>query len=106
MQLRKWLVVQLKIATHTIRHSPTNTWITWLLAILVSTVVAYSFVDASWVPYLPGVIPVIGLSAFSALALSNTRKFVIMPHIISHSFGILIILTQGSAISPFIYTIF
>ncbi len=91
MQLRKWLVVQLIITTHTIRHSPTNTWITWLLAILVSTVVAYSFVDASWVPSLPGVIPVIGLSAFSALALSNTRKFVIMPHIISHSFGILII---------------
>ena len=62
-----------------------------MLALLVSTVVAYSFVDANWVPSLPGVIPLVVFSSFSALALSSTRKFIIMPHIISHSLGMIII---------------
>ena len=90
-QLSEWLTLQLKVATHTIRHSPANTWVTWLIATLVSTVVAYSFVDANWVPFLPGVIPLIILSSLLALLLSGTTRFVVMPHIISHSLGIFII---------------
>jgi len=90
IQFTEWLVLQLKSATHTVRNTTANTWITWGLAMLVSTVVAYSFVEANWVPSLPGLIPLIVLSSFSALALSGTRKFVIMPHIIAHSLGILI----------------
>ena len=90
-QFGQWLLIQFKSATYTVRRSPVNTWITWVLALLVSTVVAYSFVDANWVPSLPGVIPLVVFSSFSALALSSTRKFIIMPHIISHSLGMIII---------------
>ena len=82
---------QLAIATYTIRNTLTKVWIIWILSTLVSAVVAYSFVDANWVPSLPGVMPLILLSAFIALALSGTTKFVIMPHIAAHFFGIIVI---------------
>ncbi len=83
--------MQLVTATYTIRNTLTQIWIIWILAILVSSVVAYSFVDANWVPSLPGVMPLIVLSAFIALAMSGTTRFVIMPHIMAHFFGIIFI---------------
>ena len=90
-QLNGWISSQLVTATYTIRNTLIQVWIIWVLAILVSAVVAYSFVDANWVPSLPGVVPLIVLSAFIALAISGTTRFVIMPHLLAHFLGLIVV---------------